>query len=151
VVQIIDVATAEVKRPALPTRHSSWVRSVSWSPDGTKLASGSEDKTLRTWEVATGKELSQLRGHGQAVSSLAFKPDDPNVLVTGSWDKTVKLWDLSTSTCLSTMTVDGQVCSVDWSPCGSKMAATCNVRKGGNLHGSVKIWGRLAPSCASRP
>ena len=99
VVQIIDVATAEVKRPALPTRHSSWVRSVSWSPDGTKLASGSKDKTLRTWEVATGKELSQLRGHGQAVSSLAFKPDDPNVLVTGSHDQTVKLRDLCLMPC----------------------------------------------------
>ena len=37
------------------------------------------------------------------MSSLAFKPDDPNVLVTGSWDKTVKLSDLSTCTCLSTL------------------------------------------------
>jgi len=96
VVQIIDVATAEVKRPALTTRHSSLVRSVSWSPDGTKLASGSKDKTLRTWEVATGKELSQLN-------------------------------------------VEGQGSSVDWSPCGSKMAAACNVFKDG-WHGSVKIF-----------
>ena len=48
------------------------------------------------------------------MSSLAFKPDDPNVLVTGSWDKTVKLWDLSTSTCLSTMNVGAAVRSVEF-------------------------------------
>ena len=40
--------------------HSDYVRSVAWSPDGTKLASGSNDKTVRIWEAATGKQLSQL-------------------------------------------------------------------------------------------
>ena len=64
-----------------------------------------------------------MRGHGDAVSSLAFRPDDPNVLVTGSWDKTVKLWDLSTSTCLSTMSVYSSVKSIAYSPDGSKFAA----------------------------
>ena len=38
------------------------------------------------------------------------------------------------------LNVDGQVSSVDWSPCGSKMAATCNVYEGGSWHGSVKIF-----------
>ena len=41
--------------------HSDWVRSIAWSPDGTKLASGSDDATVRIWEAATGKQLSQLR------------------------------------------------------------------------------------------
>ena len=40
--------------------HLNLVYSVAWSPDGTKLASGSADKTVRIWEAATGKELSQL-------------------------------------------------------------------------------------------
>ena len=41
--------------------HNGWVRSVCWSPDGKRLASGSDDKTVRIFEAATGKELSTLR------------------------------------------------------------------------------------------
>ena len=41
--------------------HSDLVGSISWSPDGTKVASGSDDATVRIWELATGKQLSQLR------------------------------------------------------------------------------------------
>jgi len=68
--------------------------------------------------------LCPLRGHGNVVSSLAFKPDDPNVLVTGSLDKTIKLWDLSTSTCLSTMTVHQRpVSSVHFSPDGMRLVS----------------------------
>ena len=43
--------------------HTDDVNSVAWSPDGTRLASGSDDKTVRIWEASTGKELSTLRGH----------------------------------------------------------------------------------------
>ena len=83
--------------------HSDYVRAVAWSPCGQWLASGGDDRMIFIYDANTFEVKSSLRGHGDAVSSLAFRPDDPNVLVTGSWDKTVKLWDLSTSTCLSTM------------------------------------------------
>ena len=59
----------KTRRAECPVRgHDREVLSVSWSPDGTRLASGSDDKTVRIWEVATGKELSQLRGHRYAPS-----------------------------------------------------------------------------------
>jgi WD40 repeat protein len=90
--------------------HTDPVWSVRFSPCGEKIASGGGDRygnrdySIRIWDAKTGEQIgSPLTGHGDAVSSLAFRPDDPNVLVTGSWDKTVKLWELSTSTCLSTM------------------------------------------------
>ena len=87
--------------PDCPVRgHDREVVSVSWSPDGTRLASGSDDKTVRIWEVATGKELSQLRGHSAVVRSVCFSSDGKQ-LTSGSDDKTVRNWDLATRASLS--------------------------------------------------
>ena len=75
------------------------------------------------------------------VRCVVFKPDNPNIVVSGSDDKTIKTWDITSGSCLSTLKVDGEVPSVVWSPCGKKMAAACNVYKGGgNWDGSVKIF-----------
>ena len=60
------------------------------------------------------------------VNCVAFKPDNPNILVSGSWDETIKMWDITSGSCVSTLRVDGEVSSLDISPCGTKIAATCN-------------------------
>ena len=87
---------------------------------------------------------STLRGHGDAVSSLAFRPDDPNVLVTGSWDKTVKLWDLSTSTCLSTMRGHNHyVSSLAFKPDDPNVLVT------GAWDKTVKLWDLSSLRCRS--
>ena len=79
--------------------HSHWVLSVAWSPDGTKLASGSRDKTVRIWEAATGKQLWQLRGHTDVVRSVCFSSDGKEL--SGSDDSTVRNWDPATRASLS--------------------------------------------------
>ena len=66
------------------------------------------------------------------MEGVAFKPDNPNILVSCSWDKTIKMWDITSGSCLSTLMVDGQVSSLDVSPCGTKIAALsyhCRNRK----------------------
>ncbi|MFM6515812.1 MAG: WD40 repeat domain-containing protein, partial [Microcystis panniformis] len=73
------------------TGHSGVVLSVAYSPDGRYLASGSQDKTIKIWEVATGKELRTLTGHSGWVNSVVYSPDG-RYLASGSWDNTIKIW-----------------------------------------------------------
>jgi WD40 repeat protein len=53
----------------------SSVNSVAFSPDGKRLASGSDDNPVRLWDLTTGRESARLEGHTNGVSSVAFSPD----------------------------------------------------------------------------
>ena len=61
--------------------------------DGTGIVSGSHDKTVRIWDAVSGVPIGNpLRGHSDAVRSMAFSPDGTRI-VSGSEDKTVRIWD----------------------------------------------------------
>ncbi len=75
--------------------HSSSVISVAFSPDGKLALSGSEDNTLKLWEVASGRELRTFKGHSNSVLSVAFSPDG-ELALSGSWDSTIRLWNIQT-------------------------------------------------------
>jgi len=72
--------------------HTEIVRSIAFSPDGTTLASGSDDNTIKLWSLQTGVVRQTLTGHGGEVNSIAFSPDG-KMLASGSDDRTIKLWD----------------------------------------------------------
>ena len=78
--------------------HDYDVRSVTFSPDSTTLASGGGffDRTVRLWDVKTGSLKNILKGHSNAVVSLAYSPDG-TTLASGSHDGTVLLWGLTPS------------------------------------------------------
>jgi hypothetical protein len=69
---------------------------IAFSPDGRRIVSGSEDKTLRLWDAQTGQPIGQpLKGHERGVTSVAFSLDGTRI-VSGSEDKTLRLWDAQT-------------------------------------------------------
>ena len=74
--------------------HTSSVYSVSFSPDGTTLASGSWDGTVRLWEVGSRQGKATLRGHMGGVYSVSFSPNG-TTLASGSADETILLWDMA--------------------------------------------------------
>ena len=73
--------------------HTDCVSSVCFSPDGRQLASGSDDKSVRVWDLSSGREVKKLEGHTERVSSVCFSPDGRQ-LASGSDDKSVRVWDL---------------------------------------------------------
>ena len=67
--------------PLILNGHSGWVNSVSYSPDGTRIVSGSYDGTLRQWDAVTGKHVGKpLRGHSSMVGSVSYSPDGTRIV-----------------------------------------------------------------------
>jgi hypothetical protein len=82
--------------------HGSHVNSVAFSPNGTLLATGSDDTTIKLWRVSDGAFVRTLAGHTSSVNSIAFSPDG-TLLVSGSSDRTVRLWRVSDGTLARTL------------------------------------------------
>lgn len=74
--------------------HKVTIYSVCFSPDGSRLASSSWDRTIKLWDTITGQEVITLQGHTDGVQSVAFTPDGKH-LASASRDGTIKIWDAS--------------------------------------------------------
>ena len=132
---------AELDRPLLTLKgHSDKVHSVAFSPDGSLLASGSRDTTVRIWNVATGALLHTLEGHTDAVKSVVFDPKG-SFLASGSLDGTVRLWDVSTGEIRATLEGDTEgVEGVALSPDGSLLASSSARTPTSSARTTTQIW-----------
>ena len=74
--------------------HTETVKSVAFLNDGTKIVSGSDDNSVQLWDVSTGMELKELKGHNGKILSVAFSSSGTRI-VSGSGDKSVQVWDVS--------------------------------------------------------
>jgi len=113
--------------------HKECVWPIAFSPDGKRIVSGSDDKTIKVWDVTSGAELMTLRGHKDAVYYIAFSSDGKR-FVSGSVDKTLKVWDLATGRELITLHGhDSQVQSTAFSPDGRRIVS-------GSADETIKVW-----------
>ncbi len=115
--------------------HADNVRCVVFSRDGNRLASGSNDETIRVWDLASGSSTVVLEGHEGPVLGLAFAPDGSRLVSgPGSRESTVRLWDIDRGDLVRTFEGHrGEVLGVDVSPDGRLIVS-------GSDDQTVRVW-----------
>ena len=130
-IKLLDLATGAVTHSL--TGHAIGITSMAFSPDGSLLASGSNDFTARVWDLTTGASAARLTGHAGYVKSVAFSPDGA-MLASGSFDQTIKLWDVATYAEIATLHESaGGVDGVAFSPDETSLASGAN-------DGTIRLW-----------
>lgn len=115
------------------TGHTSNVFCVSFSPDGSTLASGGFDRNVKLWNYITGQELSSIGSHSSTIYDVAFSPDG-NTLASGSYDQRIILRDVSNvKPSLALNGHSGSIRSVAFSPDGNTLAS-------GSNDSTIKFW-----------
>jgi len=114
--------------------HKSWIGRIAFSPDGSFLASPSDDETIRLWDTRSGACLRTWQGHTDRVYSVAWSPDSQR-LASASNDRTIRLWHVRQDNNLRILKGHTEsVLSVAWSPNGQHLASA-------SADQTIRLWG----------
>jgi len=120
-------------RNVLQMGHIATILSSAISPNEKYVVSGSDDHTIRLWEVSTGRETRVFRGHEDSVTSVLFSPDG-KYIVSGSVDKTIRLWQRDTGKEIVRLDGhDSSVNSISFHPNGKQVIS-------GSDDNTVRLW-----------
>jgi len=115
------------------TGHKDLIADLSFSPDGTRLTSGSYDRLVKVWSTATGKLERDLKDHSDSVYGVVFSPDG-RLIASVAADRAVKVWDVATGVRLYTLSEPTDwVYTVAWHPNGKQLAAA-------GIDKSIRVW-----------
>jgi len=113
--------------------HENSINSIAYRPDGSRIASGSFDQTVRLWDGTTGTSIATLRDHRNWVNHVAFDPLG-RYLVSASEDHTLRIWDAENGDFLAVMRGhSGSVNRLAFKPGGTGLASASS-------DGTVRIW-----------
>jgi WD40 repeat protein len=106
---------------------------VAFSPDATRVLTGSRGNTVRLWDAVTGTAVANLAGHTASVTAVAFSPDGTRIL-TGSYDGTARPWDAATGKAVTTLAGHTDfVGAVAFSPDGTRVLT-------GSQDNTARLW-----------
>ena len=114
--------------------HSGRVNGLTWSPNGQRIASVSNDKCMQVWDSSTGKQFIIHRNASAGINAVTWSPDS-RYIAAGSNDKMVQVWDAVTRNNIFTYRGHtGYVMSVAWSPDGKLLASS-------GVDHTMQVWG----------
>ncbi len=112
--------------PRYLSGHNKRVNSLTFSPYGTRMASASEDKTIRLWDNITSTPTVRiLKGHTEAVASIVFSPDGTR-LASASYDHTLRIWDAANGDQIGKVVVPAVIFCVAFHPDSERVVLACN-------------------------
>lgn len=140
-VRVYNTLTGELKWEQ--KKHTDWIYSLRFSPDGLLLATADRAAGLVIWETATGRLYADLQGHKGEIRSLAWRPDS-SAVITASLDGTLKIWDMNESKLVKSWDAHGG---------GASAIAICNdgmmVSTGRDQ--KVKVWDAAGNAAGEMP
>ncbi|KAJ6291445.1 hypothetical protein OIU76_023505 [Salix suchowensis] len=113
--------------------HKNAVLDLHWTTDGSQIITASPDKTVRAWDVETGKQIKKMAEHSSFVNSCCPSRRGPPLVVSGSDDGTSKLWDLRQKGAIQTFPDKYQITAVSFSDASDKIFT-------GGIDNDVKVW-----------